>query len=527
MTTDQFTRADGLWNWTRSITFRFSSALLFVLAVVIVLGLYSAGRLSTYRTYSGELRDRFFRSTQYIGDLNNYTSDFRAAEATTFLAATPAEDRTSGAAVRELDGLVDRAEHSYEHFTHDANEWILYDAFKLRWAAYRQVADRGFSLWREGRKQEAIDLYETGSRGAYDAASDSLGALTDLNVADATEATQRADGAFRQARLLTIVAMGLAGVMVVGGLVYMRRVIADPLVGLARSMEDLARKETAVAIPGAGRRDEIGTMARAVEVFRLNAIELAMSQRALAAQAAMLAEQLADEQRLTQMQRNFLAMASHEFRTPLTIIDGHAQRLISARERLGPDDVAERAAKVRVAVQKVTRVIENLIETARLMDKDANWNFHPTALNVAEVLAEVCRQHREVTPDASIIERYETTPLTVFGDAGLLQIAFANLIANGVKYSVGEARLVVSARTTGTSVEVDVEDQGVGIPERDRGRLFDRYVRGSNVSAIVGTGVGLYLVKTVVELHGGAITVQSAEGKGSRFTVRLPSPAPG
>lgn len=72
------------------------------------------------------------------------------------------------------------------------------------------------------------------------------------------------------------------------------------------------------------------------------------------------------------------------------------------------------------------------------------------------------------------------------------------------------------------SVSVVVEDRGLGIPERDIERLFERYVRGGNVAGTVGAGVGLYLVKLVVELHQGTITVSSAEGKGSRFIVRLP-----
>ena len=71
-----------------------------------------------------------------------------------------------------------------------------------------------------------------------------------------------------------------------------------------------------------------------------------------------------------------------------------------------------------------------------------------------------------------------------------------------------------------------VEDRGVGIPEADRERLFERYYRGSNVAGIVGRGIGLYLAKTVIDLHGGGISVDSAEGKGSRFTVNIPGAPP-
>src|SRR5262249_61969249 len=117
------------------------------------------------------------------------------------------------------------------------------------------------------------------------------------------------------------------------------RAISRPLLGLAGGMPRLADNHTELAIPGTQRRDEIGEMARAVVVFRNNAIELMHSQRGLAQQASMLEERLAHERHLTQLQRNFVSLASHEFRTPLTIIDGHAPRMIKTQDRLQPEEV--------------------------------------------------------------------------------------------------------------------------------------------------------------------------------------------
>ncbi len=115
--------------------------------------------------------------------------------------------------------------------------------------------------------------------------------------------------------------------MVVAALVHISRSISAPLLHLADRMRRLAANNTDIDISETERRDEIGEMAQATVVFRNNAIELMRSQRMLARQAAMLEEQLAQEQRLALAQRNFVSMASHEFRTPLTIIDGHARRL--------------------------------------------------------------------------------------------------------------------------------------------------------------------------------------------------------
>jgi signal transduction histidine kinase len=277
-----------------------------------------------------------------------------------------------------------------------------------------------------------------------------------------------------------------------------------------------------VEIGGTERSDEIGEMARAVVVFRNNAIDLAVSQRALARQASLLGEKLAQERHLAQLQRNFLSMASHEFRTPLTVIDGHAQRLINARNRLGSDEVAERAAKVRQAVVRMTSVIDNLIDSSRLLDGEAELYFHPAEFDMAGLLHEICRWHREVTPRAEIVERLGDKPLRVMGDRKLLFQVFHNLVSNAIKYSPNGGTIRVEAASLGGEIQASVTDQGLGVPDKDRARLFERYYRGSNVSGIVGTGIGLYLVKMVVDLHGGSVAVDSTEGQGASFSVRLP-----
>jgi two-component system, OmpR family, sensor kinase len=128
-----------------------------------------------------------------------------------------------------------------------------------------------------------------------------------------------------------------------------------------------------------------------------------------------------------------------------------------------------------------------------------------------------------MVPSAQIVEHFTpTVPLPVTADAKLLFQVFSNLLSNAVKYSPAGGAIEVDAAVTGDSVLVAVVDHGIGIPAADIGRLFERYHRGSNVSGIVGTGVGLYLVKIAIDLHGGRIEVQSREGGGSRFTVTLP-----
>jgi two-component system, OmpR family, sensor kinase len=219
-------------------------------------------------------------------------------------------------------------------------------------------------------------------------------------------------------------------------------------------------------------------------------------------------------------------MASHEFRTPLAIIDGHAQRLISMRDRLTAAELADRARKVRNTVRRMTQLIDNLIGSARLIDGCIDLNYHPTQVDLMELVREVCRMQQELTPDAQILvpaEPGDAHRLMVFGDASLLSQVFGNLLSNAVKYSPDGGLIRVTAAQDGAHIAVAIEDHGIGIPETERQRVFERYYRGSNTSGIVGSGVGLYLVNTIVELHKGSVALDSREGAGSRFTLRLPN----
>jgi signal transduction histidine kinase len=138
------------------------------------------------------------------------------------------------------------------------------------------------------------------------------------------------------------------------------------------------------------------------------------------------------------------------------------------------------------------------------------------------LLQEVCQLHREMVPSAQIVERIAKAPMPMTGDPKLLFQVFSNLLSNAIKYSPDGGAIEVDADIAADEVVVAIADHGIGIPAADLDRLFERYHRGSNVSGIVGTGVGLYLVKMAIDLHGGRVEVTSREGDGSRFVIRLP-----
>ena len=350
-----------------------------------------------------------------------------------------------------------------------------------------------------------------------------LGQLTDYNVVRAAQASERSVRAYQRARWLMGGALAAAGLMLAVVISQVRRSVSRPLLDLGEAMRQLAANDIGVQISHTARNDEIGEMARAAVVFRSNAIELMQSQRGLAQQATMLEEKLVHEQYVTQLQRNFVSMITHEFRTPLTQIDAQAQRLLSLKDRLRSEDIEERAGRIRAAVVRIIRLIDSLVDTARLMDGDASLFFHPEPIDLADVLRDVCRLHREISPDAQIMEYYGSQRLPLHGDPKLLFQAFSNLLSNAIKYSPADPRSRFARAMPAAVTYVAVEDQASASPNRTRQQIFTRYYRGSNVSGLVGTGVGLFLVATVVHLHGGTVTVASKEREGTQFTVALPN----
>jgi signal transduction histidine kinase len=505
-----------------SIRFRFAAVFLFLLFLVVLLGLVSISRLSSFNQLSANVADVWLPDIRALGDLNNFTSDFRAIEGSNLLSSDPSELAQTEKAMEQLDRAIALAERSFEQIPHDTAEHELYEQFEARWNDYRKTVNQLLVLSRANRKADAIAIYRSGSRSGYNAASDTLGLLTDQAVINAKAASGQLVEAYRRAFWLIGFAMVIAGLMVTAMLLYIGRSISAPLLRLAGRMHKLATNETEVDIPSTERRDEIGEMARATVVFRRNAIELLRSQQALAKQASLLEEQLVQEQHLTQLQRNFVSMASHEFRTPLTIIDGHAQRMVKMKNNMTSGEVSERAGKIRSAVLRLTHLIDNLLDSSRLIDGGRSINLQPSEFDLTTLLREVCQLHREMAPQAQIVERFGATPLLMVGDSKLLSQVLGNFLSNAIKYSPGGGFIEISAEPKSGEIVITVEDHGMGIPTSDLARLFERYQRGSNVSGIVGTGVGLYLAKVIVDLHCGTIDVQSEEGKGSRFKVRLP-----
>jgi len=242
----------------RAIRILLSAASLLFLLLMIGLGIFSMQRLSDVNRVSDEIRNRWLQDIRLIGDLNNYMSDYRTAEGTHLLSKTSAEFTASDKEVVALDSQVAQAQRAYEGLPHEASEQQLYDEFAREWAAYKVMAAQVLGLSHSGVKSDAIVMYMTTSRRAFDRASDTLGRLTDQTVAKARQASERAAGTYVHDSRLIVAAMIVATCLVLATIIYITRSVSRPLLNLARGMQTLAPTTPTSAFPARAATTRLG-----------------------------------------------------------------------------------------------------------------------------------------------------------------------------------------------------------------------------------------------------------------------------
>jgi two-component system sensor histidine kinase SenX3 len=235
----------------------------------------------------------------------------------------------------------------------------------------------------------------------------------------------------------------------------------------------------------------------------------------------LLADDHTEAFRLDEVRRDFVANISHELKTPIAAVGLLAEALDQAADE--PAQVRRFANRLTSESRRLARLTQEIIELSRLQAQEAL--ALPELVNVDAVVADAVDQNRVVAGAARItIAVGKKTGAFVYGDQQLLVMAVNNLVANAVAYSSEGSRVGVGVRRNDGAVEITVTDQGVGIPEVDLDRVFERFFRVDQARArnTGGTGLGLAIVKHVVQNHGGDIRVWSQLGHGSTFTVRIP-----
>jgi len=236
----------------------------------------------------------------------------------------------------------------------------------------------------------------------------------------------------------------------------------------------------------------------------------------------LLVEDQTERRRVEEVRRDFVANTSHELKTPVGALALLAETVEDAAD--DPEAVRRFAGRMRQEANRLTNLVQDLITLNRIQAAEPIPD--PAPVDLDAVVAEALDRGRMKATSRGIeLAANGTRRLSVLGDEELLITALRNLLDNAVAYSPEKTKVVVSTRLDGRHVvELSVSDQGIGIPERDLERIFERFYRVDPARSRVtgGTGLGLAIVKHVTAAHGGRVTVTSKEGAGSTFTLRLP-----
>ena len=258
----------------------------------------------------------------------------------------------------------------------------------------------------------------------------------------------------------------------------------------------------------------------ALEVREREAIALQLQKREI-----QLERLLYKERELSELRSRFVSMASHEFRTPLTAMLSSAEVLTMTTE--SPTPIFEKhVGRIRQNIAHLRGILEDFLELGKLDVKGVELRVRELDLGgFFEELVQDLRVASEPGRELRLTSRGEFGP-TRHADNGL-RVIVSNLVNNAVKYSPEGEPVDVEVERDGERLRVIVTDRGIGIPEGDRGYLFQRFFRAANAETIKGTGLGLHISRQYVEAMGGTIDAQdNPEGRGTRFTVVLPYALP-
>lgn len=271
------------------------------------------------------------------------------------------------------------------------------------------------------------------------------------------------------------------------------------------------------------------TGASTTETMRITRPGLSLDPRLVSARASALGPRLTlliirdvtEQERLDQVRRDFVANTSHELKTPVGAVSLLAEAIESAAD--DPAQVRIFASRISAEASRLGQLTGRIMSLSRLQAADGITDFDPVAVD--EVVTASIEAHA-VQADSAGVELLRGGDRGAFvrGDAQILIEAVSNLIANAIVYSPKGSRVGIGIRIDGEAVEIAVSDQGIGITESDRERVFERFYRADEARSrrTGGTGLGLSIVKHATQRHGGEVRLWSRPGRGSTFTIVLP-----
>ena len=277
--------------------------------------------------------------------------------------------------------------------------------------------------------------------------------------------------------------------------------------------------------------DEINLIEIIAEQFsialdRSSSIQKVMvANHALMEKTLQLKDSLKQEQEMRKMQNEFVALVSHEFKTPLQIIDGNRELITRKLKNANfvEESVFGYLEKVRSGIQRMNGLINSTLHLAKMENNDGKIKVEPQEINLFKLIEDIIEKNTNLAQQKNIQIHYniDDLPTTYITDPKLLDHAISNIISNAIKYSRNNSHVKIIGKILEDCIAIRVIDTGIGIPAKDLENIGKKFFRAGNSILVAGTGIGIYLTKHFIDLLAGKIIIESKENFGTVVTVIL------
>ena len=278
-------------------------------------------------------------------------------------------------------------------------------------------------------------------------------------------------------------------------------------------------------------QDEVDLIEIVAEQFSIaldrdNSIQKVMiANHALMEKTMQLKESLKKEQEMRKMQNEFVALVSHEFKTPLQIIDGNRELIFRKLKNLKIHDevIVGYLSKIKSGIQRLNGLINSTLHLAKMENSDGKIKVELSNINLFKMIEDIVEKNMPLAQqkNINIYSRIEDLPREYISDNKLLDHAISNIISNAIKYSKNNTNIKVIGKVLEDCVALRVVDNGIGIPVKDIENIGKKFYRASNAMSVAGTGIGIYLTKHFIDLLEGKLIIESKENSGTTVTIIL------
>ncbi len=263
-----------------------------------------------------------------------------------------------------------------------------------------------------------------------------------------------------------------------------------------------------------------------IAIDRSYSVERVMvSNHELLEKTKQLKEALKEEKNMRKMQSEFVALVSHEFKTPLQIIDSTRELLSRKLKALNvkEDSVDKSLDRIKSGIQRMNGLIHSTLNLAKMESGQSNIKVEKQIFDLKAFILDIIEKNSNLATQKNItvLTRIDDLPTEFNGDQKLLDHSITNIISNAIKYSKNDSLVKILSKVGEKKILIRVVDQGIGIPKEDLSHIGQKFFRAKNTLAVAGTGIGLYLTKYFIELHGGSLLIESEINVGTSVTVIL------